>query len=80
MNQIEKLLKKLSNKERKLVKNVVTQIVSNNLVGLDVKKLVGSLDLFRARKGNVRIIFSKEKTNISIISIQRRNEKTYKKI
>lgn len=80
MDQIEKLLNKLSNKEKSSVKNIITQILSNNLVGLDVKKLVGAEDLFRVRKGGVRVIFSKEKSNISIISIQRRNEKNYKKI
>lgn len=78
MNKIQKLLNKLSGKEREVVKNILTQVLSNNTGGLDIKKLVGSQDIFRVKKGKIRVIFVRENTNVSIISIQRRSEKTYK--
>lgn len=78
MNKIEKLLNKLSDKEKIVIKKIVGQIISGDTDGLDVKKLVGNQDIFRIKKGKIRIIFVKKNQGASIISIQRRSEKTYK--
>jgi len=76
MNQIQKLLKKLSEKERKLIKEILSDIQSGHYKNLDIKKLKGETDLFRVRKGNLRIIFTTEK-GVRILSIGRRNDTTY---
>ena len=39
MDRISKVLKKLSSKERKLIKKVLVKIGKNDLQGFDVKKL-----------------------------------------
>jgi len=79
MDKITKALKQLSIKEKKLVKEVLSHIADHNYKGVDVKKLKGRKNIFRVRKGDIRIIFctisSKE---IKILTIERRSEKTYK--
>lgn len=76
MNRIEKLLKKLSGKERVVIKSLILKIHSGNYKGLDIKKLKGDMNLFRIRKGDIRIIFSTDES-INILSISRRNDTTY---
>ncbi|MEK7138115.1 MAG: type II toxin-antitoxin system RelE/ParE family toxin [Patescibacteria group bacterium] len=78
MDKIEKFLKKLSDKERKKIKEILALLENNNLSGLDIKKLKGHSDIFRVRKGDLRIVYRVEASQIILIAIDRRNEKTYK--
>ena len=81
MDRVEKALKKLTAKERKFVKELVEKIESKKLDGLDIKKLKAREDVFRCRKGDIRIIYHKSETNeIYILTIERRAEKTYKNL
>ena len=77
MNDLEKLFRKISGKERKSLASFVSQIMSQNRKGLNIKKLESS-DFYRCKKGRFRIIFHYEKNNIIIDSIRMRNESTYK--
>ena len=80
MDKIEKLLRKLTEKERGEVKGILLQLRSGGLRGLDVKKLKGRNDIFRIRKGDIRIIYRTfPNEGIFVLSIERRSEKTYKK-
>ena len=76
--KIQKLLAKLSQAEFRFVMNIVEKLTRNDFMGLDIKKLEGQSDIFRLKKGNFRIIFSKTGSVIHIISIARRSEKTYR--
>ncbi len=78
VTKIVKFLKKLSHKERDLVEELLTQIQSKDWKGLDIKKLQGQSNIFRVRKGCLRIIFTMEDGTFTIIDIERRSEKTYK--
>lgn len=79
MDRIDKQLAKLSQKEREWVRQILKQILSQDLQGLDIKKLKGRDDVFRARKGDIRIVYRvSPKKEVLIISIERRSEKTYK--
>ncbi len=78
MDKLDKELKKLSEKERALVKEVLNKIKTGNFYGLDIKKLKGQKNVYRARKGKIRIIYNLEKERISILSIERRTDTTYK--
>jgi mRNA-degrading endonuclease RelE of RelBE toxin-antitoxin system len=80
MDKVSKLLKKLTDSERKVLKKLLTQINQSGLVGLDVKKLVGREDIFRVRKGDLRVILRLKKGKYFILTIERRSEKTYKNI
>ncbi len=78
MPALKKLLSKFSKEDREILESLIEKIISLNWRGLDIKKLQGYDDVFRLRKGKIRIIFTKDKTEISIINIERRSDKTYK--
>lgn len=78
MDKIEKELSKLSSKEKENLKLILSKIKSGDFFGLDVKKLKGSNNLFRVRKGNMRIIYLKSEKNIILLKLEKRNDHTYK--
>ena len=57
MDRIAKELGKLTEKERGKLKVILNKIQQGKFLGLDLKKLRGREDVFRARKGSMRIIF-----------------------
>ena len=79
MDKIEKILNKLSPKERKRVKEILLQIDNNDFQNLDIKKLKAMDNVFRVCKGDIRIIFCKKYNLINVLTIERRGSKTYKK-
>ena len=78
MDKIEKLLRKISNKNRKKLLNLITLIVSNDEKLKIVK--IKNTDFFRVKYGDFRIIFHNEDGNAVIDSIKLRNENTYKNL
>lgn len=78
MDPILKALKKLTPKEKKWVKGILIKLQSDQLKGLDVKKLKGRDDIFRVRKGDLRIIYRITIGKVFILAIERRSESTYK--
>lgn len=80
MDKIGKALKRLSDKERRWVKQILKQLSTDDHKGLNTTKLKGREDIFRARKGRIRIIYRLKDGDIFILLIERRSEKTYKKI
>jgi len=79
MDKIQKALNKLSNKEQKQVKVILEKLYKNELKNFDIKKLKGRNDIFRIRKGGIRIIYRLDSNNnIFILAIEKRNDKTYK--
>jgi mRNA-degrading endonuclease RelE of RelBE toxin-antitoxin system len=77
MDPIEKALKKFTQKEREQVKKILAALASKKSFGLDIKKLKGRDDIFRVRKGDIRIVYRKSGSAIFILLIERRSEKTY---
>ena len=78
MPSVKKLLSKFSREEREKLELFIEAINSLNWRNLDVKKLKGYQNIFRVRKGKIRIVFTKDKKDISILSIDRRHENIYK--
>ena len=79
MDKIQKALQKFTQKERALIQSLLEKLDSGNTKGLDIKKLKGRNDIFRVRKGNMRIIYRLDgKGKISVLAIERRREDTYK--
>lgn len=79
MDKIEKALARLSEKERGIIATILHRLQANSLVGLSIVKLKGSEDIFRIRKGSIRIIYRKNKNgDLFLLAIERRNEQTYK--
>ena len=77
MDKIEKLLRKISKKDRQRLLNIVELILAGKIKNLNVRKIKNT-DFFRAKRGNFRIIFHYDRKEIIIDSIRMRNEKTYK--
>ena len=77
-DKIKKLLAKLTSKERELVSLLILRVKLDDTQGLDIKQLSGHTDLFRVRKGRLRIVYRKNSRDFLIVRIDRRNEKTYK--
>lgn len=74
MDRIQKFLLALTKKEREVLAEVLIDVHSLKLQQYDVKPLKGHKDLFRLRKGAVRIIFIKEKTIGIVINIAHRKD------
>ncbi len=81
MNALEKAVAKLTEKDKKLVAEIVEKITQRSFEGLNVEKLKGNTSAFRVRKGDFRIVYYLKDTNEPmIVSIARRSEKTYRKL
>ncbi len=79
MDKISKALKKFSIKEQKNVKEVLSKLKIDSLGGFDIKKLKAHSDIFRIRRGGIRIIYKVDKNNdIFVLAIERRSDNTYK--
>ena len=77
MDKLEKLLRKISEKERKLLKEVISELVVGKVEGKDIIKIKDT-DFLRLKKGKFRIIFHYDKNNVIIDSVRIRNENTYR--
>ncbi len=79
MDKILKALQKFSEKERKIISKILEALRNKKTEGFDIKKLKNRDDIFRIRKGKIRILYQKKDDKIILIMIDRRNESTYKK-
>lgn len=77
MDRIEKALVKLTPKERTWVRQILRRLIAGDTKGLNIKKLKGREDIFRVRKGTIRIIYRAVKNGIFILAIEHRSEDTY---
>lgn len=77
MDDIAKFLKKINTKERAAILLILRRIHSNDWADLDIMKLSGKDNYYRARKGNYRIVFQKTAKSAAIIKIEKRNDTTY---
>ncbi len=78
MDEIEKALRKLSDKERTMTRALLHRIQAGSFSGLDLKKLKGRDDIYRVRRGKFRIIFRKAGDRIFILTFERRSDTTYR--
>ena len=78
MDRIDKALVKLSTKEKEWVKEILAQLSRKETDNLNIKKLKGREDIFRVRKGDIRVIYRTEKEKLFLLAIERKNDNTYK--
>jgi len=77
MDKIVKALQKLNAKEKEKLQEILFLIKQGDLQGLDIKKLTGRDDIYRVRKGDIRVIFRKIKNEIKVLAVERRTDTTY---
>lgn len=80
MDKLEKALARLSTQERAWVREILVRLQSGEIKGLNIKKLRGRDDIFRVRKGDVRLIYQMREKEILLLVVDRENEKTYKRL
>lgn len=80
MEKIAKFIRKLSATEQRVIASLLTALINESYEGLDIKKLKGYTDVYRARKGDLRVIFQKRTGDVRILEISRRSERTYKNL
>jgi mRNA-degrading endonuclease RelE of RelBE toxin-antitoxin system len=78
MDRIDKFIFKLNKNDRKFVVETMRVIRSNNVSHLNIKKLKGFDDLFRARVGQYRIIYTNIDGVIEFLKVSNRDDNTYK--
>lgn len=78
MNKLEKYLRKLPLSEKKRAREAIARILVQDFVALDIKLLKGHKGLFRARVGDLRIIYRLTNDGVELVDISHRSEKTYK--
>lgn len=59
------------------MKEILLALQRGALGNLQIKKLKGCEDIYRVRKGDLRIIFRKDHDDIFILAIERRSDTTY---
>ena len=77
MDKLAKALAKMSDYDRRKIKELVKKISDNDLNGLDLKKLAGRNDIYRVRQGDWRIIFRLNKSETMILAVERKTDTTY---
>lgn len=78
VDRITKALRKLSAKEQKALRQLLAQVRHGDIQQLDVKKLKGRSDIYRIRKGSLRIIYHRSKNGkITVLALERRNDTAY---
>lgn len=77
MDKINKALKKIKDDEQNKLKQILEKIEKGDLKNLEIKKLKGKDNIFRARKGKFRVIYKKEGKEIYVLAVERKNDNTY---
>jgi mRNA-degrading endonuclease RelE of RelBE toxin-antitoxin system len=77
MDKVEKYLRKKSLPERQKILFVLEKILAREFDDLQVLKLKGRQDVYRVRKGNMRIIFEVRDGKVFLLKIEDRNDTTY---
>ena len=79
MDKIAKALQNLSPKEKEIIKSILLKIKNGSLLSeFDLKKLKNCDDIFRIRKGKLRIIFKRQDNGqCFILTVERRSDTTY---
>lgn len=78
MREIEKLLRKISKKDRLALRDAITLLLQKKHQSLNIKKLQAG-DFYRLRQGKFRIIYHYDQTGSVVVdSVRQRGEDTYK--
>ncbi len=80
MDKLKKFIDKLTTREKKDLEPILVKLKKLDFRELDVKKLKNTEGLYRVRKGNIRIIYTLKNGVVSLISIERRSDNSYKNL
>jgi mRNA-degrading endonuclease RelE of RelBE toxin-antitoxin system len=79
VDRVEKFLRKIPKKQYRIIISIIERILNGDINNLDVKQLSGYRNVFRVRKGKIRIVFKRQENGeYNILYIEYRSEGTYK--
>lgn len=78
MDKLSKLLRKLTSKERTQLATALRALLSGETGSLDIKKLKSVENVYRVRVGDLRILFRKDRGDIRVLEVSRRDDTTYR--
>lgn len=74
MDKINKFLAKLNPAERLIILGIVNDVAGLKVVNYDIKPLKGFFDIYRLRKGKIRIIFRRDRLKGVVLKIAYRGD------
>jgi mRNA-degrading endonuclease RelE of RelBE toxin-antitoxin system len=77
-DSIAKFLAKLPSAQVELLLSLVRRLTVRDYYGLDVKQLKGQQNMYRLRKGRVRIVFYQDESSFRLVSVSNRDDQTYR--
>ena len=78
VDNIQKALNKVTVQEKERLQRILTDIARGYFGDYDVKKLKGRNDIYRIRKGKMRIIYRIDKGGeVFLVALERRSDNTY---
>lgn len=77
VDKITKFLNKRNKKGRKAALDLIEKVRKGQLEGCDVVQLKGNKNIFRLKKGRIRIFFEKYKKEFIVKKICYRDDQTY---
>lgn len=80
MDKVDKSLKKFNRTDRNRALAAFRKLKAGDFSNLDVKQLKDAANLYRARTGNLRIVYKKTGNIVEILDVTHRSEKTYRDI
>ena len=78
MNSLSKAIKKLGKRDSLIIAGMIEQLLDHDFHGLHITKLKGIGNIYRVRKGRLRIIYCYEGKDLIIMHVGLRSEKTYR--
>ena len=80
MDKLKKFIDKLTTREKRDLEPILVKLKKLDFRELDVTKLKNTDGLYRVRKGKIRIIYTLKNGVVSLISIERRSDNSYKNL
>lgn len=78
MKDLQKFIDRLNSKDKPKVLEIIDNIKSGKLAGLNIKKLGGKENMYRVRKMQFRFICAREKDNsLHVVDLSRKDDNTY---
>ncbi len=78
VDKIQKALNRFTKKNKDQIQNILVNLKKGENKNYDIKKLKGYSNIFRLRKGKIRIIYRiLEGNKIQLITIEKRSDTTY---
>lgn len=77
MDKIQKALLKLVPRQREVMLKILKDVAQGNIIGYDLKKIKGRKDIYRIRKGKMRVIVLINREETKVLAIEQRSDTTY---